>query len=76
MHPSRAGQLSSTVDTSKVIDHLKAAAEYSRASEPGVQKYMILVPQDKSDTKTVWAIEEYDLKSSRALSVADARQQI
>lgn len=59
MYRFASDQMNALVDTCKVIDHLKAAAKYSRESEPGVHKYMILAPQDKSDTKTVWAIEEY-----------------
>lgn len=72
--PSRADKRNTHFDIPKVIDHLKAAAKYSRELEPGVHKYMILVPQDQSDTKTVWAIEEYASDMSWKLSVAHAAQ--
>ena len=41
----------------QVLNHLSGISKYAREHEPGVSKYMICVPSDPTDAKTVWAFE-------------------
>ncbi|KAK3711556.1 hypothetical protein LTR37_009547 [Vermiconidia calcicola] len=52
--PTKGGEV-----REKVLNHLSGISKYARENEPGVTKYMICVPSDPTDTKTVWAFEAY-----------------
>ncbi|KAF2264444.1 hypothetical protein CC78DRAFT_568364, partial [Lojkania enalia] len=42
-----------------VIDALDKVSKYSKANEPGVLRYMLTVPRDSLDDKSVYVFEEY-----------------